>query len=71
MLAHVISEENISLYPDKIISVISWPVSTSVNQVQSFVGFMCFYWIFIHNFAKQLHPIVLDSALSDQHQDQG
>ena len=57
-LGHIISEKGISVDPDKIASVKSWPVPTSVNQVQSFVGFMSFYRRFIKDFAKlQSHYI--------------
>ena len=56
-LGHIISEKGISVDPDKIASVKSWPVPTSVNQVQSFVGFMSFYRRFIKDFAKIAKPL--------------
>ena len=56
-LGHIISEKGISVDPDKIASVKSWPVPTSVNQVQSFVEFMSFYQRFIKDFAKIAKPL--------------
>ena len=45
------------LDPDKIASVKSWPVPSSMNQVQSFVGFMSFNRGFIKDFAKIAKPL--------------
>ena len=56
-LGHIISEKGISVDPDKIASVKPWPVPTSVNQVQSFVGFMSLYRRFIKDFAKIAKPL--------------
>ena len=56
-LGHIISGKGISVDPDKIASVKSWPVPTSVDQVQRFVGFMRFYRRFIIEFAKTAKPL--------------
>ena len=37
-LGHVISEEGISVDPDKIKSIIDWPVPKDVTDVQSLMG---------------------------------
>ena len=75
-LGHIISEKGISVDPDKIASVKSWPVPTSVNQVQSFVGFMSFYRQFIKDFAKIAKPLHQWAqgrvhSLSDKNQGKG
>src|SRR5258705_3414651 len=34
-----------------------WLQPAKVKDVQSFIGFMNFYWRFIHNFSKIAHPL--------------
>ena len=61
-LGHMISEKGISVDPDKVACVQSWPVPKTVKQVQSFLGFASFYRRFIKNFAriaKPLHEVTL------------
>ena len=59
-LGHMISENGISVDPDKGACVQAWPVPKIVKQVQSFLGFASFYRRLIKNFAriaKLLHEV--------------
>src|SRR5260221_14390237 len=43
--------------PVKVQGVTDWPQPVKVKDVQSFIGFMNFYWRFIHNFSEIAHPL--------------
>ncbi len=43
--------------PIKVQGVTDWPQPVKVKDIQSFIGFMNFYWRFIHNFSKIAHPL--------------
>jgi hypothetical protein len=56
-LGYVISPEGISMDPAKIEAILSWPVPTSVRDIQVFLGFANFYRRFIRNFSRVVAPI--------------
>ena len=56
-LGHIISDKGISMDPDKVKSILEWPVPTTVKEVQSFVGLCNYYRRFIPNFAKITKPL--------------
>ena len=56
-LGHMISAQGISVDPEKVKCVKSWPVPKNVTQVQSFLGFASFYRRFIKDFAKIAKPL--------------
>ncbi len=41
----------------KVCRVMEWPTPTKVKEVQSFLGFINFYWKFIHDFSDITHPL--------------
>src|SRR5260221_14405711 len=43
--------------PVKVQGVTDWPQPAKVKDVQSFIGFVNFYWRFIHDFSKIAHPL--------------
>ena len=56
-LGHVISNEGISMGPDKIRSIMEWLVPKDVLNVRSFMAIIGYYWNFIEGFLKILNPI--------------
>ena len=56
-LGHVISNQGISMDPDKVKSILEWPIPTTVKEVQSFIGLCNYYRRFIPNFAKIAKPL--------------
>src|SRR5258708_33898904 len=52
--------------PIKVQGVTDWPQPAKVKDVQSFIGFMNFYWRFIHNFSEIACPFhMLTQKLKD------
>ena len=51
-LGFVISPEGVSMDPDRIIAITEWPVPTSVQEVQIFLGFANFYRRFIEGYSR-------------------
>ena len=51
-LGHVISNKGVAPDPDKLECVKQWPVPTSVDEVQSFLGFVGYHRRFIKDFSK-------------------
>ena len=45
------SEHLVEINPVKVSGVVEWPVSWNKKEVQSFVGFVNFYWRFIKDFS--------------------
>ena len=56
-LGHIVSSEGISTDPAKIQCVKDWPVPESLEQVQSFLGFVGYYRRFIQGFSKISRPL--------------
>jgi hypothetical protein len=56
-LVLVISHGKVSIDPVKIKAIVNWPVSKSLKEVQSFIGFANFYQHFIENFSKICCPL--------------
>jgi hypothetical protein len=53
----MISPEGIMVDPSKARKVLDWKPSTSMSQVQSFLGLAGYYQRFILNFSKIAKPI--------------
>ena len=56
-LGYRISSNGFSMDPSKITALLSWPVPSSVKEVQSFLGFANFYRRFVANYAKIAQPL--------------
>src|SRR5260221_62509 len=53
----VISKDHVAMDPMKVHRVMEWLTPMKVKEVQSFLGFVNFYWKFICNFSDIAHPI--------------
>ena len=56
-LGHIISEEGISVDPEKIEAIMNWPNLRHVTDVRSFMGIAGYYRRFIERFSKVAHSI--------------
>ena len=61
----VISENEVSMDPVKIIGVQEWPTLENKTDVQDFLGFINFYWRFIQDFSTIAQPL-FDLTRSEQ-----
>src|SRR5260370_29774574 len=53
----VISKDHVTMDPMKVCGVMEWPTPMKVKEVQSFLGFVNFYWKFICSFSNIAHPL--------------
>src|SRR5258708_2160298 len=53
----VILKDHVAMDPMKFHGVTEWPTPTKVKEVQSFLGFVNFYWKFICNFSNIACPL--------------
>src|SRR5258706_9184654 len=56
-LGLVISKDHVAMDPTKVHGVTEWPTPMKVKEVQSFLGFVNFYWKFICDFSDVAHPL--------------
>jgi len=56
-LGHVVSDQGIECNPDMTKDLLTWPVPTSVKEIQRFIGFAGFYRRFVKNFAAIAKPL--------------
>src|SRR5258708_7117381 len=56
-LGLVISKDHVAIDPTKVHGVTEWPTPMKVKEVQSFLGFVNFYWKFIHDFSDITRPL--------------
>ena len=56
-LSHIISEEGISVDPEKIEAIMNWPTPRNVTDMRSFMGLAGYYKRFIEGFSKVAHAI--------------
>jgi len=54
---HVISEDGISIDPEKIEAIVNWPTPKNVTDVRSFMGLAGYYRRFIEGFSKVANPV--------------
>src|SRR5258708_28774868 len=53
----VISKDHVAMDLTKVHGVMEWPTPMKVKWVQSFLGFVNFYWKFICDFSDITHPL--------------
>ena len=51
-LGHVISKQGVEVDPNKVKSVLDWPVPTNVKGVRGFLGIIGYYRKFIKDYGK-------------------
>ena len=56
-LGYIVGKNGVRMDPAKVSSITSWPVPTSVRDVQCFLGFANFYRQFISNFSQRVLPL--------------
>jgi hypothetical protein len=56
-LGHIILEQGIAVYREKIESIRGWPAPRNVSEVRYFMGLAGYYRILILGFSKIFHPI--------------
>jgi len=59
-LGYILSKDGLKVDLEKIKVILDWPVSTTVKEVQSFIGLCNYYRIFIKEFAviaRRLHKL--------------
>ena len=56
-LGFIVTPEGLQMNPEKIQSVVEWPVLKNVKEVQFFLGFVNFYRKFIEKYSKITSPL--------------
>jgi hypothetical protein len=56
-LGHTISQDGVSVDPDKVQEVMDWKPPTTVRQIRSFLGLAGYYWQFIPDFSRIAKPM--------------
>ncbi|XP_074271317.1 putative mitochondrial protein AtMg00860 [Silene latifolia] len=56
-LGHVVSSKGIQVDPEKIETIMSWPVLKNVAEVRSFLGVAGYYRRFVKDFSKLVQPL--------------
>ena len=57
LVGYIFSPASIGMDPEKIKSILQWPVPKSVKEVQSILGFANFYRKFIDNYSRLATPL--------------
>ena len=56
-LGFIISPNGISMEPDRVAAITEWPMPTSIEDIQTFLGFANFYRRFIEGYSRITAPI--------------
>ncbi|XP_060780914.1 uncharacterized protein LOC132888837 [Neoarius graeffei] len=56
-LGYIINSKGVSMDPSKVSAVMSWPMPTSIKELQCFLGFVNFYHHFIWGFSLIAIPL--------------
>jgi hypothetical protein len=65
-LGHFISSAGISQLLEKVSSVVSWPTTTCLTELQSFIGFCNYYRRFIRKFSQLALSLMVQKKLADR-----
>ena len=57
-LGHIVSNEGVSVDPQKIEAVSNWPRPKNPTEVRSFLGLAGYYRRFVQNFSKIATPLM-------------
>ncbi|KAL9285831.1 putative nucleotidyltransferase, Ribonuclease H [Arabidopsis thaliana] len=56
-LGHIVSEEGVSVDPEKIEAIREWPRPTNATEIRSFLGLARYYRRFVKGFASMAQPM--------------
>jgi hypothetical protein len=56
-LGFIVSPDGVSMAPDKVEAITSWPAPTSMKLLQQFLGFANFYRRFIEGYSRIISPL--------------
>lgn len=56
-LGHIITKEGIVVDPEKIKTIMEWPIPKGVADIRSFMGLAGYYWRFVEGFSRVAYPI--------------
>ena len=57
ILGVIVSKGQVQIEQDKVKAVKEWKMPTKIKEVESFLGFVNFYWRFIQNFSHTAKPL--------------
>ena len=57
-LGHIITKEGIAVDPEKIRTIMEWPVPKDVADIRYFMGLVGYYRWFVEGFSKLAYPIM-------------
>uniref|UniRef100_A0A8C5M117 Gypsy retrotransposon integrase-like protein 1 n=1 Tax=Leptobrachium leishanense TaxID=445787 RepID=A0A8C5M117_9ANUR len=56
-LGFILSPGHVTMDPEKVTAITTWPIPTSKKEIQRFLGFSSFYRRFIRDFSKLARPL--------------
>jgi len=56
-LGHIITKDGITVDPEKIRTIMEWPVPKDVEDIRSFMGLVGYYRWFMEVFSRIAYPI--------------
>jgi hypothetical protein len=56
-LGHIVSHEGVKVDPNKIKSMMAWPIPKTLNNLRGFFGLTGYYHKFVHNYGRIKTPL--------------